>query len=317
MSNNVLVTGGLGYVGGRIATALAADPRYQVRVGTRRPQSPLPLSYSEVERVFLDVDDYESCVAACKGVDAVIHLAALDAAQCRANSEVAVKINTLGTIKMLKAAEYVGAGRFIYFSTAHIYGPSFSGTITEGTLPRSTHPYASSHRAAEDFVFDANFRRALTGIVVRLSNCFGVPAHPEIGQWMLVWNDLCRQAATRQRLVLQTPGFETRDFIALSDVSRAAMHLLCLPASVCGDGLFNLGGESTMRIIDVALLVSERCRAVLGYTPPIERPYSAPKEAIDPYVYCIDRLRSTGFALAGGMNDEVDDTLRLCQRVFV
>jgi UDP-glucose 4-epimerase len=67
-------------------------------------------------------------------------------------------------------------------------------------------------------------------------------------------NDLCKQAVTKKSLTLCSSGTQKRDFITLQDVSRAALHFIGLPRELCRDGLFNLGGESSFRIIDMANL---------------------------------------------------------------
>jgi UDP-glucose 4-epimerase len=172
MTGTTLITGGFGYLGGRIAQALAANPGRSLRLGTRWPQ-PAPEWLRTCEPVPLDLMSEEGLAAACAGVSCMVHLAALNEIDSASDPEQALLVNTLGTLKLLCAAERAGVQRFVYFSTAHIYGAPLTGTITEATVPRPAHPYATTHRAAEDFVLAAHDRRALTGIVVRLSNGFG------------------------------------------------------------------------------------------------------------------------------------------------
>jgi UDP-glucose 4-epimerase len=156
----------------------------------------------------------------------------------------------------------------------------------------------------------------LTGIVVRLSNGFGAPAHPDVNRWTLLANDLCRQAVETGALQLRSSGLQRRDFITLGDVGRAVDHLIALPSDSCGDGLFNLGGESPLRIIDLTELIADRCGTVLGYVPPILRPEPRPEEESLPLEFRIDKLKRTGFFLEGDFAGEIDATLRLCQDAF-
>ena len=316
MSRKMLITGGFGYLGGRIAQALAVNPGLSIRLGTRQPR-PLPPEWlRNCEPVPLDLMSEEDIAAACAGVSCVVHLAALNEIDSAADPEQALLVNGLGTLKLLRAAERAGVQRFIYFSTAHVYGAPLAGTITEETLPRPAHPYATTHRVAEDFVLAAHDRRALTGIVVRLSNGFGAPAHPDVNRWTLLVNDLCRQAVETGALQLRSSGLQRRDFITLGDVGRAVDHLAALPSEVCGDGLFNLGGESPLRIIDLTEQIAGRCATVLGFVPTILRPDPRPDEESLVLDFRIDKLKRTGFSLEGDFAGEIDATLELCREAF-
>jgi len=316
MTRTVLITGGFGYLGGRMAQSLAATPGLSLRLGTRRLPPVPPVWLRTCEAVSLDLMSEEDLSAACAGVSCVVHLAALNEIDSASDPEQAVLVNTLGTLKLLRAAERAGIQRFIYFSTAHVYGAPLAGTITEETLPRPAHPYATTHRAAEDFILAAHDRRALTGIVVRLSNGFGAPAHHDVNRWTLLANDLCRQAVETGTLQLRSSGLQRRDFITLRDVGRAVDHLLALPSEVCGDGLFNLGGESPLRIIDLTEQIAARCATVLGFVPTILRPEPRPEEESLPLDFRIDKLKRTGFSLQGDFAREIDATLELCRDAF-
>jgi UDP-glucose 4-epimerase len=311
MSDIVLITGGLGYLGGRICCSL--QDAWSLRIGTRRTQRPSWLHAGEL--VPLELGSEKDLAAACDGVCHVVHLAALNENDSLADPERALLVNGLGTAKLLRAATRAGVERFIYFSTAHVYG-KLAGTISESSLPRPVHPYAISHHAGEDFVLAAQDERRLTGIVVRLSNSLGAPADPDVNRWTLIANDLCRQAVTHGTLTLRTSGVQRRDFIALSDVCRAVQHLLAIPPERCGDGLFNLGGESPLQVFELAEFIADCCQKVLGFRPPILRPQPPPGETVAALDYRIDKLKRTGFQLSGDFAAEIDATLKLCASAF-
>jgi len=269
MSAKVLITGGSGYLGGRLVQALAEEPRFHLRLGARQPLTLKPAWLGEAEIVPLDLLSQEDLHSACRGVRYVIHLAALNEVESLANPEEALLINGLGSLKLLEAAKRAGVERFIYFSTAHVYGSPLAGLITEASLPRPNHPYAITHKVAEDFVLAAHDKKTIQGLVLRLSNGFGAPASAKVKRWTLIVNDLCRQAVTTGKLALKSSGLQWRDFITLSDVTRSVQHLLTLPASACQDGLFNLGGECSLRIIEVAQRIANRASRFLRFAPPI------------------------------------------------
>lgn len=316
MAMRVLITGALGYLGGRISLELSEAAGVELRLSTRRPRSAQPDWARDFEVVRTSAGDAAGLDRLCRGIDAVIHLAGANEIASAADPAQALVDTGLGTLELLGAADRQGVGRFLYMSTAHVYGAPLVGRIDESTAARPVHPYAITHRTAEDFVLAASARGALEGLVIRLSNALGAPSDVLIDRWTLVGNDLCRQAAADGALTLRTNGLQQRDFIALSDVCRAVQHLLALPSWSEGDGIFNLGGERAMSIIDLAELIAARGEIVLGFRAPIIRPDTRGDTPPAPIDYRIDRLRRTGFSLAGCLEDEIDRTLLLCRDAF-
>lgn len=315
MSRRILVTGGYGYVGGRVAQALAVQPGVELRLGSRSQQQ-RPAWLPTALPVLTSWQDHVALAQACVGVDTVVHLAAMNEIEAAQDPAGALEVNGVATARLMEAAKAAQVSRFIYFSTAHVYGAPLAGRIGESVCPRPVHPYATSHRAAEDVVLAAHAAGAMAGVVVRLSNSFGAPAHPGVNRWTLLVNDLCRQAAMTGRLVLKSSGLQRRDFITLADVGRAVVHLERLPQDSLGDGIFNVGGAWAPSVMEMAEFVAERCVAVLGFRPQIVRPEPVDDEAAQPLDYSIDRLIGSGFALQGGREAEIDATLLLCRRAF-
>ena len=315
MKKQILITGGFGYLGGRIAVEQSLVPGGIKRLGSRKGRS-VPDCLPHGETVVMDVLDPDSLPAAMRDVQAVIHLAAINENDCVAEPNQALIVNSLGTLNTLQAAIAAGVERFIYFSTAHVYGVPLVGYISEETLPRPIHPYAITHHEAEDFVLAEHEKMKICGIVVRLSNGFGAPTHPDVDRWTLLVNDLCRQAVQNRTLVLRSSGLQQRNFITLTDVGRAVAHLLSLPREDCGDGLFNLGGEVSLRIWQMAQRIAVRCQAVLGFTPEIVRPEPVGEEVGLSLNYNMDKIVKTGFHLTGNIDQEIDNTLLFCKKFF-
>ena len=315
---NLLITGGMGYLGGRIVQYLSEKTDFTLRLSTRKPNQKSSEWLKNGKTVQLDLISGKELEfeRACDDIQCIIHLAAFNEIESINNPELATTVNGIGTIKLLRAAEKAGVERFIYFSTAHVYGAPLQGSITEKSLPRPVHPYAITHKIAEDFVLAAHDRKALTGIVLRLSNGFGTPAHRDIDRWTLLVNDLCRQAVNTGKLVLRSSGVQRRDFITLHDVCRATSHFISLPPGRCFDGLFNLGGDCLLRIIDMAQLIIERSQKILGFKPEIILPGALHHESSNKFEYAIDKLKSTGFELTGNLNEEIDATLQFCKNEF-
>ena len=312
MKHRILVTGGLGFVGGRVAQLLASDSEISLKLGSRKAQESLEW-LPGVKVLEMDWHSLQSLTLACEGVDVLVHLAGMNHNDCLSDPIAAIEANVVNTARLMQAAKVADIKRVIYFSTAQVYGSNLSGKIDEFTLTKNFHPYATSHKAAEDVVFAAaNSNENMDAIVLRLSNGFGVPAHSSVNAWMLLMNDLCHQAVTLGSMTLRSTGLQHRDFITLEDVSRVVEHMIALPNNQIGNGLFNVGSGKSSRVIKMVELIQARCKVVLGYSPKIIRPQPIQNEKTPDLNYCVDKLLSTGFTFQGNPALEIDEILRMC-----
>ena len=121
------------------------------------------------------------------------------------------------------------------------------------------------------------------------------------------------QAVTSGKIKLQSSGRQVRDFITITDVSRALDHLIKLPFNRLDNGLFNVGGEWCSTVFEMAELVVERTYILTGKRVNIQinskRQDKSNARRLD---YVIDKIKATGFKLKGNVNDEIDDLLRFC-----
>jgi len=306
----ILITGGFGLIGGRLGQYLQ-QVGHQVVLGSREVSEP-PDWLSEAEVVCTEWNNHTALRQVCGDVDAVVHAAGMNAQDCAADPVAALEFNGVATARLVKAASNRGVKRFIYISTGHVYASPLIGTVTEDTCPRNLHPYATTHRAGEDSILSVNRRGEMEGVVVRLSNGFGAPAHKNVNCWMLLVNDLCRQAVQTLKMVLYSNGLQQRNFVPLMDVGRAVRHLITLPSGDCGNGLFNLGGEASLSVWEMAQRIAQRCQIKLGFLPDIERAELRVNEYVEDLHYNCDKLLKTGYSLEGFIEDAIDETLLFC-----
>lgn len=316
MKETILITGATGYLGGRISKKLSDSNLYFLRLTStgRRTESLKGLKNSENKVLNLLMKGKFDEI--CKGVKFIVHFAAMNFRECESEPVRAVLVNTIGTLRLLEAARKQKVKKFIYFSTAHVYGSPLTGRITEDLPTMPVHPYIITHRAAEDFVLSYSSSDSLAGTVIRLSNAIGPPIDPSVNCWSLISNDLCRQAVTTNKLILKTAGLQSRDFIMIENVYRALIHILSLPEDTICSQIFNLGSGKSMRIIDLAKLIKVRCKKVLGFNPEIITPKAPGGRKLQSLDYRIDKIESTGFQLIDGLTEEIDNTLIFCQRNF-
>lgn len=314
--DKILITGALGYVGGRVATHLARSTSHrEMRLMTSRANIVLPPWAKSFEVVRANLRDENSLRPALDGVDTVIHLAAVDEIVSARDPDLALEINGKGTHRLLQACLAEGVKRFIYMSTFHVYGLGPGQAITEDSPTRPVHPYAITHRLAEDFVNWYRYSHGIDTLILRLSNGYGYPTDPCVQRWTLVFNDLCKQAVENGEIRLRSSGAQHRDFIALADVASAIEHFLGLPSQQWDDGLFNLGGDCSMSIYEVAQRVSREFLSCYGKEVPVVTGEDGGGQDASPVIYSIEKLKKSGFVLAGSMAEEIQGTLDLCHQM--
>lgn len=319
------ISGGSGYVGGRLAqAALAAG--WDVRVLSRRPGAARPAGAS---LQVVDWNDPDAAAAALDGCAALLQLAAASEAEAGADPPAALRQTTVQAMAWLQAARRAAVPRVLQCSTAHVYGAADDAGAVAETVPcRPRHPYAVAHLAAEECVRMAHRRGEVRGLVVRLSNAVGAPAQPDIRRWNLLANDLCRQAAETGRMGLRSDGLAVRDFVALSDVSSAVLHLLGQPLDTAEALTVNLGGGAGCTVWELAQQLNVRAGVVLGKTLPLSRldpPVTAAavsdRDTAAAGASCfhldLGRLRGLGWTpQPGALAAELDALLHFCRSHF-
>ncbi len=313
----ILITGGLGYVGGRVANYLKQKaPNADIFLTTRKDDGNFPQwtkIFTVLQMDLLNQKSIDRCLNESRP-GLIIHFAALNEIDSAKNPELALEINVGGIYKLLDAAHKKAVERFIYFSTFHVYGDTPDSIITEQTPTRPFHPYAITHRAAEDFVRFFQHYYGIKSLIFRLSNAYGYPMDREVNRWTLVFNDLCKQAVTTGKIILKSSGKQHRDFIALNDVARAVHHFVFVRPELWADGLYNLGGERSLSIQEAVKLVSQVYKK--QYDKQIKEIKADDKDTartLSPVRYSIEKLKATGFKLKGDMAYEIKKTLSLCE----
>jgi len=288
----ILITGGLGYLGARLAHYLSYQ-KHKVTVATRahfEDYKYLP----DVTISNIDWSDDESINQACKGYDIVIHAAGMNSDACASDPINALQFNGVATAKLLKSAISANVSRFIYLSTAHVYSQSLSGFFNEGSCARNLHPYATTHKAGEDAVLSCSEKGEINGVVLRISNAFGTPIDPDTNCWELLVNDLCLQAAKLNKIKLKTSGVQYRNFLPIQGLCKTVEFFLSYIDKDYSDEspIYNVGSSSSMTVYDMAKLVALCYQEKYGKKILIERNNnsSMPMPNLPPLMYSVDKL---------------------------
>lgn len=312
---NILITGGTGFIGGRLAVYLH-ESGHSISLASRNNNiynAWLP----NVPNVKIDWESPSDLASCCKNIDVVIHAAGMNSEECAKNPIKAHEFNGQSTARLANAASANDVKQFIYISSIHVYGNPLTGTITEKQAVNNTHPYATSHVAGELAVLEAVERTQMSGIVLRLSNAFGSPSNVNVKCWSLLINDLCMQAVVNRQLALKTNGKSFRDFISIDNVCSIIKQFIDIHSHTKLSEIINIGSGNSTSILSMANLIQMRCKNILGYTPNLVTNESPDDLQTQEFNYCINKLNSL-IPIEHRINDihGVDRLLYFCKKSF-
>ena len=274
----VLVTGGAGYIGSHMVHALVdAGERVAVidnlSTGFAAFLPPaVPLFIGDAA----DEDLVEGVVAA-HDVDAIIHFAGSVVVPDSMRDPLAYyRNNTMTTRNLLNTAVKCGIRRFIFSSTAAVYGNPEIMPVTEDAPTRPLSPYGSSKLMSEIMLHDTASAHAMRTVVLRYFNVAGADPLGRIGLATIGATHLLKiavEAATGQRAKIDVFGTDyptpdgscVRDFIHVSDLVQAHGAALSYLRSGGSSTTLNCGygrGYSVLQTIEAVRRVSGRNFAV-------------------------------------------------------
>lgn len=314
----ILVTGAFGFLGGRVSQYFLSEG-HEVLLGTRQPVAPGDCRLESGRVVQMSWTNSRNLEEACAGVDVIIHASGMNAQDCASDPVGALNVNTVATANLLYAAIKNKVRRFIYISTVHVYTDILHGVISESICPCNIHPYASSTRAAEDVVLYAQKQGLIDGIVIRLANGYGVPIHRSVNCWMLLVNNLCRQAVEIEQLRLSSDGSQIRNFIPMQEICAVIDFVACrisFRRNIGEMGPINVGSRSSLSVLDMARAVQARCSRVLNFNPEVVVNARQGRPLTLQLDFQIQRLLSLGYEFLHDPSNEIDCLLRYCQSEF-
>jgi len=223
----VIVSGACGLIGKRITPALLGLGAYVIGVDVRPPTDELKQFNPEQFRFVMG--EFPECLEplplkAMRGrfsKRALIHLAAMaNPADCSLDPKMAYHLNVEMVERSLKFCERNCIKRFIFPSTAYVYGSELKRPAKETDLCFPGEVYSRTKMAAEQLIQKSAGRRGLTCIIARLSNVYSSESSTDT-----VLGSVLRQICVGKRIVLKDLR-PIRDFIHIDDVVAGLVQLV-------------------------------------------------------------------------------------------
>lgn len=257
-----LVTGGAGFIGSHLVDRLLKEG-FKVAVIDNLDTGQLEniahhRSRKEFQFIKGDIRDFDLVEETIKDVDVVFHQAALASVTLSVQNPILTNdINVTGTLNLLKASSDLHVKRFIFASSAAIYGNTPSPQKREGMTPNPTSPYGVSKLAAENYVKLFHKVYGLETVSLRYFNVYGPRQRFDIqsaygGAITIFLNRLLRNMPP----VIYGDGEQTRDFVYVEDVVEA--NMLALISKNAAGEVFNVGTGTRISLNQVADVLKDR-----------------------------------------------------------
>ena len=261
----ICITGGAGYVGSRLVPQLLADGHKVIVYDTFWfGDGYLPSSNCHLKLIKADIRDANQFAAAAYGCEAVIHLAGLTSdACCQKNERLSSAVNHDAFDELIKAAIAAGVQRFIFCSSAAVYGSTAETAIESHVLAPSTL-YSASKALCEATL--AHYRDRLCCITLRPATISGYAPHMRFDTTI---HRMMRDAVMKG-VITVNGGAQIRSHLHIRDMIKC--YRLMLSASkekICGQ-TYNVHAEN-ISVGDLALVIKETVEHEFGKTVAIKQ----------------------------------------------
>ena len=271
---NVVVTGGAGFLGSRLARELLAAGSLEVAGRGARPLSrmvlidraPVAADLAADERVAVICGDLSELpgpvltgLDALAGADVVFHLAAAVSAECEADFDLGMAANLRATESLLASCRALGTNPVVVFaSSVAVFGASgehpLPAIVSDHTAPNPQSSYGAQKVIGEQLLADYTRKGFLRGRAVRLMTVSVRPGRPNAAASSFL-SGIIREPLAGERAICPV---DARTEVAIMSPARAIDGLLCAATST--DQAW--GGRSAVNLPALTLTVADMVTAL-------------------------------------------------------
>lgn len=245
---HTLITGGAGFIGSHTARLLLSQG-HQVTVldnlsSGRRERLP---AHPALRLVVGDITDPAAVTDALAGVDRVLHLAAqVSVANSVEDPIGSCRDNLLGFVTVLDGARRAGVSRFVYASSAAVYGQPAELPLWEDSATAPASPYGLEKLVNDKYAALYRELHGLSSLGLRYFNVYGPGQDPK-SPYSGVISVFCDRLRGGEPLTVHGDGLQTRDFVYVGDVAAANLAALTSDAT----GVLNVGTGSSRTLLEL------------------------------------------------------------------
>ncbi len=313
-----LITGGAGFIGSHLAERLSASKaRTKIVVlddlSLGRLENIQHLIDDErIEFVEGSVTDAALVDELMRPADVCVHLASAVGVQLIVNEPLDTLMRSIRGSNVVMHAAQRHHSRVLFSSTSEVYGKQTNGALNEqsdlifGSPAKGRWTYAIAKTFGEALAHGYHRQRGVDTVVVRLFNTVGPR---QTGMYGMVLPRFVSQALRGEDLTVFGTGAQTRCFTHVRD-TVAALDLLCHSQEAVGN-TFNIGGSSSVAIVELARRVIERASSVSSIVlVPYDEAYGEGFEELGrrrPDTTAL--MNATGWQPLCNIDDAIDDVI--------
>lgn len=222
---NILITGGLGFIGSHIANKLLNENKLTIidNLSTGKLNyldNPQHKNLTLIKKPLNSLD----LVANLKDMDYVFHLAAMVSVPLSVKSPIICNMeNVTTTVNLLDACVKNDVKKIIFSSSSAVYGENTNMPLNENELPMPSSPYASSKASCELYLKAFYESYGLNYTALRYFNVFG-PKQDKNSPYAAVIPNFISALLENKQPVIYGNGEQTRDFVYVEDVAKANIN---------------------------------------------------------------------------------------------
>lgn len=224
-NKNILITGGLGFIGSHIANELLEDNQVVIidNLSTGNINNLKNPNHENLKLIIDDICDADFNEIT-KNIDYVFHLAAMASVPLSIDKPVECNdINLNATIRLLNSAVNNNVKKIIFSSSSAVYGQNENMPLKEIEQPMPKSPYAASKASCELYLKSFHDSYGLNYTALRYFNVFG-PGQDKNSQYAAVIPNFISALLEGKQPKIYGDGEQTRDFVYVKDIVNANIH---------------------------------------------------------------------------------------------
>ncbi|GAA4898944.1 SDR family oxidoreductase [Flaviramulus aquimarinus] len=260
-NKTILVTGGAGFIGSNLCETLLANNINTVcldnfATGKRENIEPF-LKNENFKLIEGDIRNLENCHEACKGVDFILHQAALGSVPRSINDPITTNdVNISGFLNMLVAAKDAKVKRFVYAASSSTYGDSEALPKVEDKIGKPLSPYAITKYVNELYADIFNKTYGLDTIGLRYFNVFGRRQDPN-GAYAAVIPLFVKQFIAHESPMINGDGTYSRDFTYIDNVVQMNLRAITTKNKEALNNVYNCAYGERTTLVELTTLLKK------------------------------------------------------------
>ncbi len=309
---NVLITGGLGFIGSNLAIRLVELGAQVTLVDNMLPRQGGNLFNIDPikDRVHINFSDIRNELSMnylVREKDYIFHLAGqVNHVDSMRNPLKDLDINCRGTLVLLEACQHMNPDtRVIFAGTRGEYGKSVRLPVDEEHPTNPVGVYAVTNLTAEKMVLVYHRVKGLDGVCLRITNTYG-PRHQMMHDEYGVLNWFIRKALDNDTIPVFGDGKILRDFLFIDDLVEALLKTAATPGAY-GD-IYNVGSGKGVSFQELAAIIE----ALAGRGNVRHTPFTQERKEVEPgdYIANIAKLsKATGWTPTVPLSEGIARTL--------